>query len=90
MQKVTSFTYSFKKLYNYKTCKCSVFLRVVVGSFSFLTLVSVQIKMANFEDNEPRVEEVDSDDEVPDLEEVEETANVVGGSSSPLLLCVHI
>lgn len=65
-------------------------MRVVVGSFSFLTLVSVQIKMANFEDNEPRVEEVDSDDEVPDLEEVEETANVVGGSSSPLLLCVHI
>eukprot|EP00339_Tiarina_fusa_P019402 CAMPEP_0117052280 /NCGR_PEP_ID=MMETSP0472-20121206/36139_1 /TAXON_ID=693140 ORGANISM="Tiarina fusus, Strain LIS" /NCGR_SAMPLE_ID=MMETSP0472 /ASSEMBLY_ACC=CAM_ASM_000603 /LENGTH=182 /DNA_ID=CAMNT_0004766849 /DNA_START=23 /DNA_END=572 /DNA_ORIENTATION=+ len=32
--------------------------------------------MAKFEDNEPRVEEVDSDDEVPDLEEVSETANV--------------
>mgnify|MGYP003959169027 CR=1 FL=1 len=32
--------------------------------------------MATFEDNEPRVEEVDSDDEVPELEEVQETANV--------------
>mmetsp|Transcript_22223 Transcript_22223/g.37650 ORF Transcript_22223/g.37650 Transcript_22223/m.37650 type:complete len:183 (+) Transcript_22223:63-611(+) len=33
--------------------------------------------MAQFEDKEPRVEEVDSDDEdVPDLEEVAETTNV--------------
>jgi hypothetical protein len=41
----------------------------------------MQIKMAKFEDNEPRVEEVDSDDEVPDLEEVSETANVVSESA---------
>ena len=34
--------------------------------------------MADFEDNKPKVEEVDSDDEVPDLEEVTEetTENV--------------
>mmetsp|Transcript_22204 Transcript_22204/g.29710 ORF Transcript_22204/g.29710 Transcript_22204/m.29710 type:complete len:181 (-) Transcript_22204:55-597(-) len=38
--------------------------------------------MAKVEDNEPRVEEVDSDDEVPDLEEVEETSNVDTTASS--------
>jgi nascent polypeptide-associated complex subunit alpha len=50
-----------------------------------LHLLYLQIKMATFEDNEPRVEEVDSDDEVPELEEVQETANVVRN----LFICMH-
>lgn len=51
-------------------------------TIAWLMSCVLQIKMAKIDETEPRVEEVNSDDEVPELEEVQETANVVSGNNA--------